>query len=387
MEYADIPDASEESVPAGVSGFFQGRVDGSTAKPWVPWTMMDLELRVIDDRRFHVLDGFTFVWLKPDSSREFIEVPGSDAHDDERCASCTDLASIPAVLRGLLSPYGRHLPAALAHDRLCELYKDEKVAGRGRVARDRADDVFLAAMQDKVNPVNRFQARALWAGVSSARFAKERRMQLLAILVLLVVAWASAVVGLNAAHRIWSFQPGAWWRWGWFAAFVASVFGADQILSRIKQRHSDRPPSLARWVIALALLPALVTGFLSAYALFPLRWGWPEARWWDSWFDGPWPSMLVPLGLAVASIVLAVSTTRRRSAEGRWNDRLFPVTIFALGPFVVPILLPTFVAQTVMRLSENIYSDRSLYRTGRAVDRNPAPTPDPTSSSQPNAPL
>lgn len=55
----------------------------------------------------------------------------------------TNLASIPKVLRGFFSTYGRHSKAAVLHD---YLYAAHEASGRP-VTRREADDVFRDAME------------------------------------------------------------------------------------------------------------------------------------------------------------------------------------------------------------------------------------------------
>lgn len=56
----------------------------------------------------------------------------------------TDLASIPKVVQGLLSPAGPYMPAALVHDQLYARHR----AGDDSLSRAQADDILLAGMEE-----------------------------------------------------------------------------------------------------------------------------------------------------------------------------------------------------------------------------------------------
>lgn len=55
----------------------------------------------------------------------------------------TDFASVPRLFRGFVGRVGRHVVAAVIHDYLCVK------ANEGKYDRDRADKIFLAAMESQ----------------------------------------------------------------------------------------------------------------------------------------------------------------------------------------------------------------------------------------------
>lgn len=77
----------------------------------------------------------------------------------------TDLASIPKVLRSLISKDGRHIIAAVIHDLLYRL----KAKRPFKMSRKFADAVFKNVMQQTY--VNAFIYNTMWLGVRSGGWA------------------------------------------------------------------------------------------------------------------------------------------------------------------------------------------------------------------------
>ncbi|MGW4336049.1 DUF1353 domain-containing protein [Rhodococcus koreensis] len=116
------------------------------------------ELRVLD-RKFFQLVG-EFVYVHGDT---VVTVPGCAPMP---CLLRTDLASIPAPLQGLLTPYGRQLLPAIMHDDLCK--RASALGQEGNTLRRHADELFrLALLDEGVGP---FRSRIFWVGVEVGRF-------------------------------------------------------------------------------------------------------------------------------------------------------------------------------------------------------------------------
>lgn len=89
-----------------------------------------------------------FDYYRELNNNEIIKVP----HGFE-----SDFASVPSIMRALVSPIGRHSKPAVLHDYLCELYH------KGIVKRDYCDEVFNEAM--KVKKVSKYNRFILYSGV------------------------------------------------------------------------------------------------------------------------------------------------------------------------------------------------------------------------------
>jgi hypothetical protein len=135
-----------------------------------------IQLRVIDDKHFQLMNGFVYIA----EDQEVVEVP---PHDPDRPKKDkTDLASVPRLLWGILPSYGRQLRAALMHDHLCDLVNAYPPDQRKKAAakRRRADKLFREAMrnpeigkvQDPQSRVPWFRSWLFWAGVSFGRIWK-----------------------------------------------------------------------------------------------------------------------------------------------------------------------------------------------------------------------
>lgn len=148
-------------------------------------------LRVLDHKYFQLEDPFVYV-----HGDTVVDVPG--------CVPCTlrtDLASVPAPLRGLLTPYGRQLLPAVMHDDLCN---QARAAGAsGMRLRRRADELFrLALLDEGVGPV---RSLMFWVGVEVGRFwdfTKFLRYLLIAQHVLGMVCWVIGVPVALSSGRI-----------------------------------------------------------------------------------------------------------------------------------------------------------------------------------------
>jgi hypothetical protein len=159
-----------------------------------------IQLKVIDQWRFQLINGFAYVA----EDQQVVEVPPHDPHNDK---DATDLASVPRLLWGLLPSYGRQLRAALMHDHLCDLVNGYPANQRKEAAekRRRADELFREAMrnpevgtvQDPRSRVPWFRSWLFWAGVSFGRIWKFHKLGgllltvhvLLGIVALYVLAW------------------------------------------------------------------------------------------------------------------------------------------------------------------------------------------------------
>ncbi|MFD4366265.1 DUF1353 domain-containing protein [Rhodococcus sp. NPDC058521] len=135
-------------------------------------------LRVLDHRLFSLDDAFVYV-----HEDMVVDVP--------HCLPCTlrtDLASVPAPLRGLLTPYGRQLLPAVMHD---DLSNQALKAGRsGMRLRRRADELFRLALLDE--GVGRCRSLLFWVGVEVGRywtFTRYLRFLLIAQHVLGMLCW------------------------------------------------------------------------------------------------------------------------------------------------------------------------------------------------------
>ncbi|NLE82800.1 MAG: DUF1353 domain-containing protein [Rhodococcus sp.] len=145
-------------------------------------------LRVLGHKYFQLEDSFVYV-----HDDTVVEVPG--------CMPCTlrtDLASVPAPLRGLLTPYGRQLLPAVLHDDLCRQARE--AGADGMLLRRRADELFRLALLDE--GVGQFRSLMFWVGVEVGRywdFTRIRRYVLIVQHVLGMLCW---VVGVPWA--VWS---------------------------------------------------------------------------------------------------------------------------------------------------------------------------------------
>ena len=121
------------------------------------------ELRVLDRKFFQLVGEFVYV-----HGETVVTVPGCAPMP---CLLRTDLASIPAPLQGLLTPYGRQLLPAIMHDDLCK--RASAQGQEGNALRRRADELFrLALLDEGVGP---FRSRIFWVGVEVGRFGASPR--------------------------------------------------------------------------------------------------------------------------------------------------------------------------------------------------------------------
>ena len=181
-------------------GFQQSRRDSSRPDR--------IQLKVIDDKHFQLINGFTYVA----ENEDVVDVP---PHDPKDLKDTTDLASVPSLLWGLLPSYGRQLRAALMHDHLCNLVNRYPANQRKEAAkaRRRADELFREAMRNPVigtdwAPQSRvpwFRSWLFWAGVSFGRVWKFHKLGgllltahvLLGIVALYVFGWILPVRWLD----------------------------------------------------------------------------------------------------------------------------------------------------------------------------------------------
>ncbi|WP_213577248.1 DUF1353 domain-containing protein [Rhodococcus sp. USK13] len=141
-------------------------------------------LRALDHKYFQLTDHFVYV-----HGETVVTVPGCAP---EPCVLRTDLASVPAPLRGLLAPYGRQLLPAIMHDDLCRCA--EAHGKSGMALRRRADELFRTALLDE--GVGPFRSRIFWIGVEVGRFwtfTTYTRFLLIAHHILGMVCWVVGV--------------------------------------------------------------------------------------------------------------------------------------------------------------------------------------------------
>lgn len=105
-----------------------------------------LKGEILDNGNLLIIEEFGYYREK--NNDEIIKVPQGFE---------SDFASVPSIMRALVSPIGRHSKPAVLHDYLCELYHV------GEVSRYFCDEVFNEAMKvKKVKTIDRF---ILYSGV------------------------------------------------------------------------------------------------------------------------------------------------------------------------------------------------------------------------------
>lgn len=153
-------------------------------------------------RRFQLERGFR--WSHPTDGWSFTIPP----HDPDRPATerfnSTDLASVPALLWGLVASYGRQTLPAILHDRLVDEVDVASPAERYPLRR-RADAAFRVALQE--TGVTWLRALTMWAAVSLQREWQLRRGRAVLLTLHLVVAVALIVAPVVAV----ALGASAWW--------------------------------------------------------------------------------------------------------------------------------------------------------------------------------
>ncbi|MFI6097904.1 DUF1353 domain-containing protein [Lentzea sp. NPDC051213] len=219
-----------------------------------------MELRVWSKTDFKLIKGFHYV---PFAGATPIAVPDQDNENDDET---TDLASVPWMLRGLLSSYGRQLRAALVHDHLCKQVTSY-------TGRHEADQLFLRAMRDRGDGgvadlrkrVPLFRALLFWAGVSFARYWSFRKLRLFLMTAQLLAGVAAVYAAAHVLpHRwfAWAYPPG----WGEGSADFLLTFVAIMALSVVWGRDTGFVAvgvAVAPIILPVLLLTLIAQGLLS----------------------------------------------------------------------------------------------------------------------------
>lgn len=233
-----------------------------------------MDLRVWNKTDFKLITGFKYV---PSDGSDTVEVPSQDDTTED---NTTDLASVPWMLRGLLSSYGRQLRAALVHDHLCK--EANKIGDRPKAytKRREADQLFLLAMQDVGNGkpsdlmkrVPWFRARLFWAGVSFARYWSFRKVRAVLMTLQLLAGVVAVYASLHALpHRwfAWAYPSG----WGENSVSYLLTFLAIAALSLVWGTDTGfvLVGVLVAPIIAPVLLLTLVAQFLLSLPDFTIK--------------------------------------------------------------------------------------------------------------------
>ncbi len=338
-----------------------------------PWDLADLQLQAVDQKIFHILTPFHYAPTEAGLEKHvrdhlhldaWIHVPGGPVpspHHPTECEACTDLASVPSALRGVLATYGRHLPAALVHDYLCN--KSDAAKGQDKALaanlRDFADYIFITAMRDKelARPMNNFQSRLFWAGVTAARYWLFHKVALVALVVTAFLGWCSTYLLLNTGFRLWGGKPSGHWYWqSWFTTLVfLGLIGAAGLLATSK----TGPPK--RWITVPLYVLGVGVGVWSLYLALPLNFDPHTMFTAGAWFDKfiwqlittvEWLPLII---LLVGAYALAATATRL--ANPNYQDSPFCWVLFFIAPFVVPVFLVTLLTQTIISLPGLLHRD------------------------------
>ncbi|WP_159448514.1 DUF1353 domain-containing protein [Demequina sp. NBRC 110052] len=171
----------------------------------------------------------------------------------------TDLASVPAVAWGVLSPSGLHTRPAIIHDHLSQSVPDELAQSplrcrEWRAHRQVVDRRFRSSMIEVGVP--RFRAALLWMGAVVGRWwVHGHPLQVVAMVVQLAATYACIVAGLALLPSWWSFVLIAG------PALLAFLWGRDRAAMWVAQY-----PGLV--LIALGVVTAAVS--LTEWALSQL---------------------------------------------------------------------------------------------------------------------
>jgi len=140
---------------------FLDRRDGPRGERWLLKT--DVGLRQLARQpgpfwgrggpvRFEVLDDFGHVTVLEEVGRDggdphrvFYAAPADDRLVDRKAP--TDLASVPAIMWGIVASYGDHTMPALLHDTLCTKAERATPGSRGRRLRREADQLFRTMLK------------------------------------------------------------------------------------------------------------------------------------------------------------------------------------------------------------------------------------------------
>ncbi|NLU81874.1 DUF1353 domain-containing protein [Rhodococcus sp. HNM0569] len=203
-------------------------------------------LKVLDSKFFQLESDFVYV-----HGNTAVHVPSGHPR-----MLRTDLASVPAPLHGLVTPYGRQVLPAILHDDLCRraiAHED------GNEYRRHADEMFrLALIDEGVGP---FRSRVLWLGTEMGRlwtFTEWQRFAMIGTQVLGMLLW---VVGIPLA-----LAGGVWW--------LALVFGCAPVVLSLTWRR-DFPVA----VLGSLVLPFVGPAYVLTVVIAAVLWL-PDAAWW-----------------------------------------------------------------------------------------------------------
>jgi hypothetical protein len=256
----------------------------------------------------------------------------------------TDLATVPAVLWGVLAPYGRQMRPALLHDYLCDqaaltaVPKTKAALADAYRQREAADYLFRDALgDDGVRVARRW---IFWAGVSFGRFRNYRRWFARALAVLVAVG---ALVQLHAAAVAAGGGPD--WSTNWLHRwqFGVTLGGLALLLALLKW-----------WAFAGV---AIGGGIALALCVADSGSG-----------DGGWHGLrsLTWHGIAFGAVVLLVLLLGPRTD---WRVGIIGLLI---APIILAVILVTTAAELLLALP-----DRILWRL--AGTGGPGPVVLPTS--------
>jgi hypothetical protein len=354
------------------------------------WTVKELQLQIVDSRRFHIITPFRFVTdiarpsgdissvmapasaavadrdpenssselADPDDSlsagQSSILVPGwplaaADVadHATKSCRACTDFASVPRVIRGILGTYGPQLAAALTHDELCHIVGVTEGRRNKRERRDFADDVFLRAMRADGQPdrISAYQARLFWGGVSIVRYFKYRIPQAIALLIEILAGWITVLLALQVTLiSFWGKSLravyGSHWyteAWLWGLVFFGMLLVSGYFIGRSRENG-------AAWIFFwLSGVPGIYA--LCLWLPIPLthRDTVPIFHWVID-YSAVGPCVIL---LAVAAAIVVAGALLRRRAD--WS--LGIIAISAL-PWALPVAILTFIAQHALQIPD-----------------------------------
>lgn len=188
---------------------------------------MPFQVSASDTRYPHpelIVSGFTTFTV----ASEFVYLH-DNAQITIRPGFSTNFASVPPVLWGLISSYGRQTLPAIMHDQLCTDAREEPTTALAYAARSHADDLFRHALRDQGMAV--FRRNIFWAGVVLGRLWEFAKVRLAIVTVLLVLYSTAFYTGLSLlASRHGS--PG-WALLLVLVPIVGSVLWQPEALSRL----------------------------------------------------------------------------------------------------------------------------------------------------------
>lgn len=280
------------------------------------------------------------------------------------------------MVRGILGTYGPQLAAALVHDELC--HRVELIAINGidkksgkpktekdiktelkearRDGRDYTDAVFLQAMRsEQAERVLAYQARLFWAGVSMMRYALYRKLHLLRLIFIEVIAgWLTILLALQCIltlnggplHTVFGNH---WWTNTWVVVTVALsvLFASGYFIGRSKTN-------------GIAWVSFWVSGLIGVYALclwlpIPLthRDRVPVVGWEINYGE---IGHCLLLFVITTAIFLLCTFTRRRPD--------WPLGMIAVSavPWALPVAILTFIAQRALQMPDNRVPAKPQYR-------------------------